>query len=99
MTDKFGQFSWNCYKDKQPELNRFVYVYFIGEHGIDVGLAKDYAWDDDMYWSYVFIPDKPVINKEISVEDRIENLNCVIAQMMVSHDRLLDRVSKLELRK
>lgn len=63
MTVKFGEFKWNCYEDRQPESHLFVYVYYDGEHGVDVGLAGDYDWNKDMYWRYVFIPDEPVIDK------------------------------------
>ena len=86
MRDRLDNFIWFCYKDKQPENNMIVYVYFPGETGVDVGLANDYEWDDDMYWCYVFIPDAPRVEKKdeerMSLEERVSVLEQVVLRLL-----------------
>lgn len=98
MKGEFGSFVWNCYKDSQPESNLFVYVYFDSEHGVDVGLAGDYDWNDNMYWCYVYIPDAPVIEKEMTLEERIDTIETMLKNRC-SNDYALElekRIDKLE---
>jgi hypothetical protein len=66
MSDKFGEFKWNCYKDTHPKSGMHVYVYDIERKGdeIDIDVAENFCWEDSYYWCYVYMPDAPVIEKK-----------------------------------
>jgi hypothetical protein len=65
MTDKFWGFKWNQWKDKKPEVNKYVYVYCLDnkELGVFICLSDDFLFDDNDYWVYVYMPDAPKIEK------------------------------------
>jgi len=85
MNNKFGQFEWHCWKDKKPDEDKYIYVYICDEDikdTVDIGTADEYSWDENMYWYYVFMPDAPKIEKELSLEDRIKSLEDKIDLLM-----------------
>ncbi len=102
MNDKFGQFEWKCYKDTQPEPQRFVYTYFpdyqgleATTSGVDISIAEDVNWDDEDYWCYVFIPDAPKIEKEMKLEDRVDKLELSVSRLETLLYRLLPHLPKV----
>jgi hypothetical protein len=76
MTVKFGEFKWNCYKDVIPSQGVFLYFFDSGDiiGNISIGCAHEYAWEDDCYWCYVYMPDAPVIEKKLTLEERVDLL-------------------------
>lgn len=98
MKDNFGEFEWKNYKDVQPEANMYVYVYFVDEDEVDIGLAKEYDWAGDMYWCYVYMPDVPKIEKkeDICLSVRVENMENFINIFHKELMKINEKVKKLE---
>ena len=85
MNDKFGQFDWKCWKDEKPDSDKYVYTYFpdhAENEEVDIQIAEDVNWDDEDYWCYVFIPDAPKVEKNMTLEDRFDRLESRIEKLL-----------------
>ena len=78
MNDEFGSWIWYCWKDKKPDDGEYIYVYWSDypEYEVDIGKPEEFnvSLDENTYWCYVYIPDKPKIEEKLSLEYRIEKL-------------------------
>ena len=77
--------SWNWIKfsEKEPEIDKFIYIYDIKENIIHIDKTKwlneEFLQND--YWAYVFMPDPPKIENEKTLSEKIKELESRIIKL------------------
>jgi len=95
MNEKFGQFTWNNYKDVKPAEDKYIYAFFPEEGGeVYVGMEEEFAWEGECYWCYVFIPDAPKIEKMMTIEERMDAMEKMLMNRC-SNEYILDLEKRL----